>query len=102
MVNITLKSTPGSTAAICIIDQSVELMGNLNELTSKKIVSQLTEAVLTPYNPPIPQDDESNQMRFWWPGKTWKKTPALEILNVCLLNRTKFCLLNFDLENFCF
>ena len=82
MVNITLKSTPGSTAAICIIDQSVELMGDLNELTSKKIVSQLAESVLTPYNPPIPQDGDSNQIRFW-SGKTWKKTPALEILNVC-------------------
>ena len=42
MVDINVNSEPGSMVAIRIVDKSVDLMGNENELTSDKIKSQLS------------------------------------------------------------
>lgn len=86
LVNITLRSTPGSTAAISIIDKSVELMGDLNELTTNKILQQLTETDLAPYSPFVPQpilfQPLVRMKRRIWPGNFWNKSHALQVLNV--------------------
>jgi len=70
-----METSPNSIVAISIIDKSVELMGNTNELTTNKIQSQMSEVDIGPYN----QVQPKLRPRIFG---FWVKTPALEEFNV--------------------
>lgn len=65
-VSLKVKATPGSLAAICVIDQSVSLMKQANELTDDLILNKLFDMKLAPYYPTYePVDNgEDNHLVF--------------------------------------
>ena len=82
-----MKTEPKSTVALSIIDKSVELMGNLNDLTTSQISAQMSLLQLGPYygGRPIPDSNANSAVvddMSWWGGGYWEKPQALTDLNV--------------------
>ncbi len=58
-VTLTVKSNPGSVASICVIDQSVALLKETNELTDDVVKSLVDSLKLNSYYPSDIQEDNT-------------------------------------------
>lgn len=86
-VNLKVKASPGSKAAVSVVDQSVMLMGKTNDLTEEQVFGKFYELKLSPYYPTYEPEENNQGARMFMGYDFWESPePKHELQNNGLIS----------------